>query len=85
MKMRIDKERNIVRIIIRDSPIVDSDETSEGIILDFDENKQIVGLEFLNASEILGDLDVLDMSNGVKGHKKSRGAATTFEYEKSLV
>jgi uncharacterized protein YuzE len=59
MKMRIDKERDIEN----------SDETDRGIILDYDENGSIVGLEFMNASKILGDLDVLVSSNSLRGKK----------------
>jgi uncharacterized protein YuzE len=84
MKMRIDKERDIVRVIFRESPIEDSDETERGIVMDYDGNGSIVGLEFLNASKILGDLDVLDSSNSVRGKKPRSVQADPVDYKQCL-
>ena len=50
MKIRYDKETDIVYIQFSHSPIVESDEEKPGIIIDYDADSGIVGLEVLNAS-----------------------------------
>jgi uncharacterized protein YuzE len=41
---------DVLRILFRDAPIDESDEDKPGIILDYDKDGNIVGLEVLNAS-----------------------------------
>ena len=77
MKMRIDKERDVVRIIIADCPIEESDEVSEGLIRDFDKDNNVVGLEFLNASTMLGDLTTLQERARLK---KARVDSSASDY-----
>lgn len=50
MKIRYDKETDIVYIRFSDLTIAESDQEKPGIILDYSENGQIVGIEILNAS-----------------------------------
>ena len=50
MKIRYDKEADVVYIRFSSLNIAESDEEKPGIILDYSEDGQIVGIEILNAS-----------------------------------
>ena len=50
MKIRYDKETDIVYIRFSDLTIAESDQEKPGIILDYSENGQGVGIEILIAS-----------------------------------
>jgi uncharacterized protein YuzE len=50
MKVTYDPEVDVLRIIFRNAPIEESDEDKPGVILDYDADGNIVGLEVLNAS-----------------------------------
>jgi uncharacterized protein YuzE len=51
MKVTYDPEVDVLRILFREAPIDESDEDKPGIILDYDKDGNIVGLEVLNASK----------------------------------
>jgi len=51
VKITFDPEVDVLRIILRDAPIEESDEEKPGIILDYDIEGKIVGLEVLDASK----------------------------------
>lgn len=51
MKIVYDPEVDVLRIIFSNAPIEESDEERPGIILDFDKNGNVVGLEVLDASQ----------------------------------
>jgi uncharacterized protein YuzE len=42
---------DVLRILFRNAPIEESDEDKPGIILDYDQEGNLVGLEVLNASQ----------------------------------
>jgi uncharacterized protein YuzE len=50
MKIKYDKEVDIVYIRFSEHPVVESDEDKPGIIIDYDDKGNIVGIEILNAS-----------------------------------
>lgn len=50
MKVNYDSEVDVLRIILKDTPIEESDEEKPGVILDYDEDGNVVGLEILDAS-----------------------------------
>ncbi len=50
MKITYDPEVDVPRIIFSEAPIEESDEEKPGVILDFDKEGNIVGLEILEAS-----------------------------------
>lgn len=50
MKIKYDKETDIVYIKFSNSEITESDENKPGIILDYDKERNIIGIEVLNAS-----------------------------------
>jgi uncharacterized protein YuzE len=50
MKVVYDAETDILRIVLNDAPIEESNEDKSGIILDYDAEGNVVGLEVLSAS-----------------------------------
>ena len=50
MKVTYDSEVDVLRILLSDAPIAESDEEKPGVILDYDQHGNMVGLEVLNAS-----------------------------------
>lgn len=50
MKVTYDPEVDVLRIIFRNAPIEESDEDKPGVILDYDVEGNVVGMEVLNAS-----------------------------------
>ena len=50
MRVRVDKENDSLYFRLDESRIVESEEVQPGVILDYDENDQVVGVEFLNVS-----------------------------------
>jgi len=51
MKITYDPEVDVMRIIFSSAPIEESDEEKPGVILDFDKNGNVVGMEILDASK----------------------------------
>jgi len=51
MKIKYDKEVDILYISFSDSVIRESDEDKPGLILDYDQHGSIIGIELLNASK----------------------------------
>ena len=51
MKVRYDKEVDILYIQFTEEKIGESDEDKPGIIIDYNESGNIVGIEVLNASK----------------------------------
>ncbi|MBL7223488.1 MAG: DUF2283 domain-containing protein [Candidatus Brocadiae bacterium] len=50
MKVTYDAEVDVLRILFSSRAIEESDEEKPGMILDYDEDGNIVGMEILNAS-----------------------------------
>ena len=50
MKVTYDPEVDVLRILLSDAPIEESDEDKPGVILDYDAHGNVVGLEVLDAS-----------------------------------
>jgi uncharacterized protein YuzE len=51
MKVTYDANVDVLRILFNDAPIEESDEEKPGMILDYDSDGNIVGLEILDASQ----------------------------------
>ena len=50
MKLHIDKEADALYLRLDDSKIIESEEVSAGVVLDFNEDNQVVGIEMLHLS-----------------------------------
>ncbi len=51
MRLKIDRENDALYFRLDEtSPIIDSEEVEPGIVLDFDENGRVVGVEMLHLS-----------------------------------
>jgi uncharacterized protein YuzE len=50
MRVVYDSKTDILTIILRETPIVESDEEKPGVILDYDASDNIVSMEVLDAS-----------------------------------
>jgi uncharacterized protein YuzE len=53
-------ENRHLRILFRNAPIEESDEDKPGVILDYDKEGNVVGLEVLNASQRIENPRALD-------------------------
>jgi len=51
MKVTYDSEVDVLRLLLSDARIQESDEDKPGVILDYDDAGNVVGLETLNASQ----------------------------------
>ncbi len=53
VKIKYDAQVDILRIRLGDTPIEESEEVEPGVIVDYDEQGNVVGLEILDASDIV--------------------------------
>ena len=51
MKLNVDKEADALYLRLDDSPIVESEEVSPGVVLDFNASNEVVGVEMLRLSK----------------------------------
>jgi uncharacterized protein YuzE len=51
MKLKVDEKADALYLRLDDSKIIESEEVSPGVVLDFNSNKQVVGVEILNLSK----------------------------------
>ena len=51
MRIKVDKESDALCFRLDENRIIESEEVRPGVILDFDENGQVVGVEFLGISK----------------------------------
>lgn len=50
MRLKIDKENDVLYLRLDDAAIVESEEVQPGVILDFDKDNRVVGIEILSLS-----------------------------------
>ena len=50
MKLSVDREADALYLRLDDTPIVESEEVSPGVVLDYNRRKEVVGVEMLNLS-----------------------------------
>ena len=53
MTIEYDAKADIFRILLNDTPIEESDEVEPGVIVDYDADGNVVGVEVLDASKRL--------------------------------
>ena len=59
MRVRVDHAADAVYLNLTDRPIKDSEEVADGIVVDYDDQGRIVGVEILDASKRTNDPEVL--------------------------
>lgn len=59
MRVRVDHQADAVYLNLTDHEIAESEEVADGIVVDYDAEGRIVGLEILDASRRIGDYSVL--------------------------
>ena len=64
MKVTYDPEVDVLRMVFRDVVVAESDEDKPGIILDYDRDGNIVGLEILDASKRVEDPRTVEYAEG---------------------
>ena len=60
MKIIYDQEADVLSIVLSDSAVEESDEDKPGVILDYDQEGNVVGLEVLQASKRMENPRALD-------------------------
>ncbi|WP_226844093.1 DUF2283 domain-containing protein [Acidithiobacillus ferriphilus] len=64
MKVRYDPETDTLTMRLSEHPVTESDEAGPGIILDYDNQGNIVGIEILNASKNGADTRSIEYAFG---------------------
>lgn len=60
MKVKYDKEVDVLYIQLSQEAISESDEDKRGVIIDYDASGKVVGIEILNASKNLPQPNVVE-------------------------
>jgi uncharacterized protein YuzE len=63
MRVRVDQQADAVYVNLTDRSIKDSEEVADGIVVDYDDEGRIVGVEILDASKRTEDPTVLTQFN----------------------
>ena len=58
MKLRIDKEADALYLRLDTSRIIESEEVAPGVVLDFNEDKEVVGVEMLYLTRRFPGMDL---------------------------
>lgn len=58
MKLKIDRQADALYLTLDESAAVESEEVAPGIIVDYDDKKQVVGIEMLHLSKRAPDLEI---------------------------
>ena len=61
MKLRVDKEADALYLRLDNSRIVETEEVAPGVMLDFNEASEVVGVEMLYLSRRFPGLDLGDL------------------------
>jgi uncharacterized protein YuzE len=62
MKIEYDREADALYIQLREAYVDDNIDIEEGITIDLDEKRHIVGIEILDATKILNLSDIVNIS-----------------------
>jgi uncharacterized protein YuzE len=61
MRLKVDREADALYLRLDDSPIKESQEVSPGVVLDFNQQDQVVGIEVLNLSKRAPGLNLAEL------------------------
>jgi uncharacterized protein YuzE len=62
MKITYDPEVDVLRILFSNAPIEECDEDKPGVIIDYDREGNVVGIEIMDASEWMDNPSAVDYS-----------------------
>ena len=62
MKVTYDRDVDVLRLVFRSAKIRESDEGKPGVILDYDQDGNVVGMEILNASKRVDNIPAVEYS-----------------------
>ncbi|MHB8070001.1 MAG: DUF2283 domain-containing protein [Desulfobaccales bacterium] len=62
MKITYDPKVDVIRILFSNAPIAESDEDKPGVIIDYDKDGNIVGMEILDVSKRMDNPRAVDYS-----------------------
>ncbi len=65
MKLNVDKEGDALYLRLDDSPIVESEEVSPGVVLDYSASNEVIGIEMLHLSTRTSALDFYKQSESI--------------------
>lgn len=60
MKLTVDQEADALHLRLVDVPVTESDEISPGVIVDYDESNQVIGIEVLGLSKRCPPINPMD-------------------------
>ena len=58
MKLHVDKEVDVLYLRLDDSAIVESEEVSSGVVLDYNESNEVMGVEMIYLSKRSSNLSL---------------------------
>lgn len=61
MKLKVDEKTDALYLRLDDSKIVESEEVSRGIVLDYNDKNQVVGIEVLHLSTRTPKLNIREL------------------------
>jgi len=61
MKLKVDEKADALYLRLDESKIIESEEVSPGVVLDFNELNQVVGVEILNLSKRTPKLNLREL------------------------
>ena len=73
MKLSVDKEADALYLRLDDSPISESEEVAPGVVLDYNERNEVVGVEMLRLSKRSSTLNL----SGLEFHAADGSAPMT--------
>jgi uncharacterized protein YuzE len=77
--IEIDEEADAAYVRVTDAPIARTDELADGIIVDFDANDEMVGIEVLGLGDRVGTGDKASYLNGLVAGLRIRPTTAAAE------
>jgi len=62
MKIEYDREADALYILLRDAEVDDNLDITDGVTIDLDANRQVIGLEILDVSKKMSLSDIVNIS-----------------------
>ena len=84
MKIVYDPEVDVLRILLSNAPVAESDEAKPGMIFDYDKDGNVVGMEILNASKRIEKPYAVEYAVTVTPSEKIPAELTTIQQPLSL-